>query len=178
MQLIKILIGSLLLIGFTNPVLAAPPFQILRTCMSGKPYNDKITITMIEGAGPADKSLDGCKNQYDRIFQERAFGTLTCQNKFYLVINGKKTDPQLATNMSINPEIKPGTVFTPRALWYKIDQNEKSYLCIFAPLAEQGVGSSYNQYYIVENAFDVNLNPELYFYFLDKNIAPITSKTL
>ena len=38
---------------------------------------------MIEGAEPADKSLDGCKNQYDRIFQERAFGTLTCQNKIY-----------------------------------------------------------------------------------------------
>jgi len=80
--------------------------------------------------------------------------------------------------MSINPEIKPGTFFTPRAIWYKIDRGKQSYLCIFAPLAEQSVGSAYNQYYIVENAFDVNLNPVLYFYFLDKNIAPITSKTL
>lgn len=178
MQLIKILIGTIILLGFTNSALTSPPFQILRTCMKGEPYNDKITITMIEGAGPADKSMDGCKNQYDRIFQERSFGTLTCQNKFYLVINDKKIDPKLATNMSINPEIKPGTVFTQRALWYKIDQSKRSYLCIFAPLAEQGIGSSYNQYYIVENAFDVNLNPEVYFYFLDKNIAPITSKTL
>lgn len=179
MQLINCLMGLFLLTGCTNLVQAtSPPFQILQTCMRGEPYNNDITINMIDGAGPADKSLDGCENQYDRIFQGLSFGTLTCQNKFYLLINGKKIDPKLATNKSINPEIKPGTVFTQRALWYKIDHKEKTYLCIFAPLAEQGVGSSYNQYYLAENAFDIDLDPKLFFYFLHKNIAPITSKTL
>lgn len=176
MQLIKIFISLFILIGIINPTLATPPFQILRTCMDDKPYNDKITISMIEGAGPADKSLPGCKNQYDRIFQERSFGTLTCQNKFYLIINDKKIDPKLANNLSINPEIKPGTVFTPRAIWYKIDQEEKSYLCILAPLAEQGIGSSYNQYYLVENAFEENSIPIIYYYFFNKDISPITSE--
>ncbi len=178
MQLIKYLFTTCILIGFINPILANPPYQILQTCMNDKPYNDQITIQELEGAGPADKSHDGCKNQYDRIFQERAFGTLTCQSKFYLVINGKRIDPELSKNYSINPEIKPGMFFTPRALWYKIDYENKEYLCILAPLAEQGIGSAYNQYYIVENAFDKSLTPELYFYFLTKNIAPITSKTL
>jgi hypothetical protein len=178
MQIVKILIRACILIGFSHLVLANPPFQILQTCMNGTAYNNTIVIKELDGEGVADQPMDGCKDQYYRIFNKHAFGTLKCNHKFYLIINDKKIDPKLATNMSINPEIKPGTFFTPRALWYKIDQDTQSYLCIFAPLAEQGVGASYNQYYIVENAFDANLNPVLYFYFFDKNIAPITSKTL
>jgi hypothetical protein len=177
MPLINLLTG-LVLIALSSVCHTEPPFQILRTCINGKPYNDGININMIEGAGPADKSLPGCEDQYDRIFQGHAFGTLSCNDKFYLVINDKKIDPALADNFSINPEIKPGGDFTPRAIWYKIDQDEKAYLCIYAPLAEQGIGASYNQYYLVENAFDINTVPELYFYFFDKDIAPITSKTL
>ena len=80
--------------------------------------------------------------------------------------------------MSINPEIKPGVEFTNRALWYKINQDNNNYLCIRAPLAEQGIGATFEQYYIVENAFDLNSTPEIYFYFLDKDVVPITSKTL
>jgi len=178
MQIVKMLVASLIFMSFTNPILAAPPFQILQTCMNGEPYNNKIVINELDGEGLAERSMDGCKDQYHRIFNGHAFGTLKCNQKFYLVINDKKINPELAENMSINPEIKPGTFFTPRALWYKIDIEEQSYLCIFAPIAEQGVGASYNQYYIIENAFNVDLKPKLYFYFLDKNITPITSKTL
>ncbi|MBJ15338.1 MAG: hypothetical protein CMF38_01700 [Legionellaceae bacterium] len=47
-----------------------------------------------------------------------------------------------------------------------------------APLAEQGIGATYEQYYIVENAFDLNSIPEIYFYFLNKDVVPIGSKTL
>ena len=80
--------------------------------------------------------------------------------------------------MSVNPEIVPGVPFTQRAIWYKINYDDKDWLCILAPLSEQGVGSAHNQYYIINNAFSPNLNPELYYYFLDENIVPITSKTL
>ena len=132
----------------------------------------------LEDASAADKPLVNCIDQYELKFNSHTYGVLTCRGKFYLIINDKKIDPELADNRSINPEIKPGVEFTPRAIWYKIDFKNKEYLCILAPLAEQGVGSAHNQYYIVENGFDKNINPELYFYFLDKNIAPITSKTL
>ncbi len=178
MQITKTMMAVVLLIGWANLAIATPPFQVLRTCMDTKPYNDKITLTMLEGEGTAGKSLEGCEDQYDRLVEGHAFGTLTCHDKFYLVINDKKIDPKLAANLSINPEIKPGTFFTPRSLWYKIDFEERNYLCILAPLSEQGVGAAYNQYYLVENAFDINLSPKLYFYFLDKNVVPITSKTL
>ena len=178
MQIIKILFSILLLSSITIPCLAIPPFQVLRTCIDNEPFEKRSTITEIEGDGYAAKSLDGCEDQYDRTINGHTYGTLRCNDKFYVIINDKKIDPELAENRSINPEIMPGVEFTTRSLWYKIGFENKEYLCILAPLAEQGVGSAHNQYYIIENAFDNKLQPKLYFYFLDKNIAPITSKTL
>lgn len=170
--------STLISIGFTGITMASPPFQVLQTCINMKPYNEKITINRLEGDGVADKSLPGCQEQYDRILNGHAFGTLNCNDKFYFIINDKKIDPELSHNMSINPEIKPGIEFTNRALWYKINQDNNHYLCIRAPLAEHGIGATFEQYYIVENAFDLNSTPEIYFYFLDKDVVPITSKTL
>jgi len=178
MQVIKTFSIMFMLANFINPCLAMPPFQVLRTCIDLSPYDTKSNISLLDGSGLADQSLVGCKDQYDRIFNGHVYGTLTCDDKFYFIINDKKLDPELADNFSINPEIKPGVEFTTRASWYKIDYENIEYLCIRAPLAEQGIGGAYNQYYIVENAFANKLTPELYFYFLDKNIAPITSKTL
>ena len=178
MQVIKSLLSAFVMIWLINPSIAAPPFQILRTCINDKPYNDRVTVAKLPNEGAADRPLEGCEDQYEFTFNGHTYGSVTCNDKFHLIIRDKKIDPELADNMSINPEIKPGVEFTSRALWYKIDYENNAYLCILAPLAEQGIGSSYNQYYIVENAFDGNLNPEIYFYFLDKDIVPITSKTL
>ncbi len=172
MQLTKILLQTCILMGVINLAVAKPPFQVLQSCINTKAYNDQVTIDELGTAGPVNKSLAGCENQYDRIFQGSSFGTLTCQNKFFLIINDKKIDPKTAENMSINPLIKAGEAFTKRALWYKFDYLDQSYLCILAPLAEQGIGSAHNQYYLIENAFDKHLTPKLYFYFLDKDIAP------
>lgn len=178
MQMIKVLFRLFSLLSFISPCLATPPIEVLRTCVDIKPYNDKVSAARLNESGFADKSMSGCEDQYDRTINGHLYGTLTCDDHFYLLINDKKIDPRLATNMSINPEIQPGVEFTTRALWYKIDFESKEYLCVLAPLSEQGVGSSHNQYYIIEHPFESNLNPKLYFYFFDKNIAPITSKTL
>ena len=178
MQIIKIIFSMVIVLGIATPCLAIPPFQVLRTCIDNKPFENRGKITRINGEGYADKSLEGCEEQHDRRINGNVYGTLRCNDKFYLIINDKKIDPELAENRSINPEIMPGVEFTTRSLWYKIVFENNEYLCILAPLAEQGVGSAHNQYYIIENAFDNKLQPKLYFYFLDKNIAPITSKTL
>ena len=50
-----------------------------------------------------------------------------------------------------------------------------TYLCILAPLSESGVGAALSQYYIIENAFNTNAVPSVYYYFFDKDIIPITS---
>ena len=174
MNLIKILVLTI----YANLSFSAPSFEVLRSCMDNKSYNDKIALTMLDGDGVAEKSLVGCQDQYDRIIDNHSYGTLTCNEKFYFIINDKQIDPELSENYSINPEIKPGEEFTHRAIWYKIDFQKNSYLCIRAPLSEHGIGASYNQYYLVENAFDKKLSPKLYYYFFDKDIVPIGSKTL
>lgn len=178
MPVVKKSMWILILFSLLKPAFAIPPFQILKTCIDRKPYDDKLTLIELDDASASDKPLDDCEDQYTIKFNGHTFGSSTCKNKFYLIINGKKINPALAENRSINPEIKPGVEFTPRAMWYKIDYENTEYLCILAPLAEQGIGSAHNQYYIIENAFNKPSNPALYFYFLDKNIAPITSRTL
>jgi hypothetical protein len=178
MQMIKNLFRMCLLVSFISPCLASPPVPVLRTCVDNQIYNDKVSLSELDGDGFSEKSMEGCKDQYDREVNGHLYGTLSCKNKFYLLINDKKIDPSLANNMSINPEIKPGVEFTTRSLWYKINFGNKEYLCIFAPLSEQGVGSSHKQYYIIEHAFEAKENPELYFYFFEKNIVPITSNNL
>lgn len=178
MQMIKIIFAMLILTYFIIPCSAQPPFQVLRTCMDLKPYDNENKITRLDGAGYAAKSMDGCEDQYDREINGHIYGTLICNQKFYFIINDKKIDPELAVNRSINPEIKPGIEFTTRSLWYKIDHIGKEYICIYAPLAEQGVGASRIQYYIIEYAFDKKRTPQVTYYFFHRNIAPITSRTL
>lgn len=178
MQVIKNLFKILLVAGSISSTLASPPIPVLRTCIDNTPYNDKVSLSELDGDGFSDESMDGCEEQYDREVDGRLYGSLSCNDKFYLIINDKKIDPELANNMSVNPEIKPGVEFTTRSIWYKIAFEDKQYACIVAPLAEQGVGAAYTQYYIIENAFDDTQNSELYFYFFDKNIVPITSKNL
>ncbi len=83
--------------------------------MDGKPNDDKTTILELEDANAADKPLDGCVGQYGLELNRHTYGTRTC--------NDKKLDLELANNMSINPEIKPGVEFTPRAIWHTL-QNQ------------------------------------------------------
>lgn len=156
---------------------ALPSFEIIRTCIDNAPYNEKIKYTRLDGGGVTEQPIKGCENQYHRLIDGHTYGTLTCNEKFYFIINDKKIDPGLAENYSMNPEIKPGVEFT-SSLWYKIEYENKSYLCVFSSLSQHGIGSAYNQYYLVENVFDNHLIPKLYYYFRDKDVVPIGSKTL
>ena len=181
MRVIKIFVQIAAFVGLINPLYAAIPpypFQVLQTCINNKPYDDNVTMLELGGGGAAINPLDGCEDQYDFMFNEHAYGTASCSDKFYLVIRDLKIDPAIAENLSINPEIKPGFIFSNRASWSKIDQDNKSYLCIRAALTDSGVGSACNQYYIVENAFTDNKKPILYYHFYEKDIMPITSPHL
>ena len=177
MQIIRLLLRVFILGSISIACLAEPPFQILRTCIEHEPY-EKSTITELDGQGYSKDSLEGCEDQFGRTMNGHVYGTVRCNDKFYLIIKDKKMDPELAVNKSVNLEINPGVEFTIRSSWYKIHFEQKEYLCISAPLAEQGVGAAHNQYYIIEDAFDAKVDPKIYYYFLDKNIAPITSNTL
>ena len=127
------------------------------------------SITEIEGGGYAVKSLEGCEDQYNLTINGHIYGIVTCNDKFYLIIRDKKIDPEKAVNKSVNSHIRPGFEFTGKASWYKIGFDNKEYLCIYAPISEQGIGAAYSQHYIIENAFDTKLAPKVYFYFFDKD---------
>ena len=66
----------------------------------------------------------------------------TCNDTFYLIIKDTKIKLDSIINKSVNPEIKPDAPISDRAGWYKIDKENKSYLCIQSALTESGDGSS------------------------------------
>lgn len=154
------------------------PFETLRTCMELKPYNNSIKFTALEDNGLATVNETNCEDQYNRGFNGHVYGTVTCDDTLYLIVNDKKIKLNTAINKSINPEIKPGLPIFITSEWYKIDQDNQSYLCIQSALSESGSGSSLSQYYIVENAFALNAPPIIYYYFFNKDIIPITSEHL
>ena len=170
---------SLCLIGCACSIAyAQPPFEVLRTCVDNKPYNSSINMVSLDDEGMAEENKPNCEDEFDLKYNNSKYGLVTCQGTFYFIINNKKIKLKEAVNMSINPEIKPGNRLTNRSTWTKIDFDNHPYLCVEDSLSDSGVGAAHSQYYIIENAFDATLTPESYFYFFDKNIAPITSKTL
>lgn len=175
--MIKNLLSIMILSGMTVTCFASPSYEVVNTCINTEPYKHKSTIERLEGGGYEEKILEGCEDQFDLLLNGFRYGSVRCNDKFYLIIRDKKIDPAKAENNSINPQIKPGVEFSIRSLWYKIGFENKEYLCIYAPLSEQGAGASRNQYYIIENAFDARLDPKLYFYFFDKDIAPVFNES-
>lgn len=171
-RILSILMGLV----FLNQSYSKPPFEILRSCIDLKPRNSAITLTELVDGTVSKVNEANCENQYSETFNGHLYGMVTCNDIFYLIINDQKVQANTAINMSVNPEIKPGNIFTNRAMWHKIDQNDTSYLCIQAALTESGIGAAYSQYYIIENAFNTNTAPSVYFYFFEKDIIPITSK--
>ena len=175
-MLINRIIAMLTGLVFLTQGHSIPPFEILRSCIDLKPINTSIKLTELVDGSVAKINENNCEDQYGEIFNGHLYGMVTCNDIFYLIINDQKIKASTAINMSVNPEIKPGYVFSNRALWHKIDRNEKSYLCIQSALTESGSGSAHTQYYIIENAFDPKAIPALYYYFFAKDIIPITSE--
>lgn len=173
-RILSILVGLLLL----NHSYSQPPFEILRSCIDLKPQNSAITLTRLLDGTVSKVNETNCEDQFSLTYNGHLYGMVTCNDIFYLIINDKKIKASTAINMSVNPEIEPGYIFTNRAMWHKIDQNNESYLCIQAALTESGAGSAFSQYYIIENAFNSNVVPSVYYYFFEKNIMPITSPHL
>ena len=161
-----------------NSGYADPPFEILRSCIDLKPQNPSITLTELVNGFVSEVNEPNCEDLFSETYEGHVYGMVTCNDIFYLIINDQKIQASTVINMSINPEIPPGFIFTNRAMWHKIDLNNKSYLCIQAALTESGTGSWMRQYYIAENAFEPQATPTVYYYFFEKDIIPITSKHL
>ncbi|WP_229776949.1 hypothetical protein, partial [Alicyclobacillus cellulosilyticus] len=62
-----------------------------------------------------------CEAQYSRHFGTHFFGTVVCEDEFFLILNHKKVRLDTAINHSLNSKIKPGIPFSVRSFWKKID---------------------------------------------------------
>ena len=177
MSIIKVVTGCLC-VFFIQSLFAEPPFEVLRSCIDEKPKNSSVSLLEINNGYYQPQVEDKCENQYEIKFKKKIFGTVTCNETPYLLINNQKIDLTKAVNKSANPEIKPGILYPTDTSWLKIDFKNQSFLCLNGPISLSGTGSNIGQYYIVENAFSDNSKPIIYFYFLNKDIAPLTSAHL
>ncbi len=160
---------------FIQSLFAEPPFEVLRSCIDEKPKNSSVNLLEINNGYYQSQVEDKCENQYEIKFNKKTFGVVTCNETSYLLINNQKINLTKAVNKSVNSEIKPGILYPTDTSWLKIDFKNQSYLCLNGPISLSGTGSNIGQYYIVENAFSANSKPLVYFYFLNKDVVPLTS---
>lgn len=168
-------IGGLVSLLILPSSFAQPPFEVLRSCVDEKPYNSKVTIHIKDDGSYANISEKNCEELFEVSFDNKIYGSVRCADIPYLVVNDQKINLEKAENRSVNPEIKPGILYPTDTSWSKIDFENRSYLCLNGPISRSGTGSNIGQYYIVENAFEINIAPTIYYYFFNKDIIPITS---
>ena len=169
------LIGGLVSLLLLPSSFAQPPFEVLRSCVDEKPYNNKVTIHIKDDGSYADNHEKNCEERFEVSFDNKMYGFVRCTDIPYLVVNDQKINLEKAENRSVNPEIKPGMLYPTDTSWSKIDFKNQSYLCLNGPISRSGTGSNIGQYYIIENAFEKNIIPIIYYYFFNKDIIPITS---
>lgn len=177
MPINKLIVGLVALLLLPS-CFAQPPFEVLRSCIDEKSYNNQVTINIKDDGSYADNHEDNCEERFEVSFDNTMYGFVICADISYLVVNEHKINLQNAENRSVNPEIKPGMLYPTDTSWSKIDFKNQSYLCLNGPISRSGTGSNIGQYYIIENAFDKNITPIIYYYFFNKEITPITSEHL
>lgn len=168
---------SILVTGFTimaQLTNATPPVAVLASCKNAQAANPAVNFTKLTPpAGLGDDERD-CLDHYESVVDGFNYGAITCYDEAYIIVKGTRIKLSKAINHSINPSIKPGADIAVTSDWSKIQFNNKSYLCIDVPLSMSGDGANTSQYYIVENAFNSSV-PVIYYYFLNKDIMPLTS---
>lgn len=166
---------SYLIIGFFLGfnAFATPPVEVISSCKNGKADHPSVTFTKLEGPYAAAEE-SGCDDHMETHEAGITYGGIFCGTTSYLIINSTRLDLDTAVNNSINPAIKPKHRIPFTANWSKIEFNSNAYLCLAMSLSDSGVGAGISQYYIVENAYNLN-PPTVYFYFFDKDIMPVSS---
>lgn len=151
-----------------------PPYEILRSCVDLKPKNSSIVMKDIDNGTYSTQENKGCSNQFEIDFENSLFGSVNCDDINYFIVNGKKININSAINMSVNPSVKPRYILPDSSQWYKIDLENKSFLCINGPISDTGSPAAIGQYFIIENAFSKKETPIIYYYFFNKDVQSIT----
>ncbi|MDX1838860.1 hypothetical protein DIZ81_13960 [Legionella taurinensis] len=173
MSLIRnyLIITNFLLVPFAW---ATPSIEILQSCKNAEPANNSISMEELDAPGVEQTVEAGCEEKYELTYNHQKFGSITCNNEGYLIINSNRIKLTSAANFSVNPAVKPDTPLLLTAQYWKITKENESYLCVASAIDQSGSRSGSAQYYIAENAF--NSDPvSLYFYYFDRESLPLTS---
>lgn len=169
-QIFTIIIG----ITITPCALATPPVEVFASCKNLAPVSSSITMTKLLAPGGLGDDEPKCIDHFESTLNNFNYGYITCNDETSLIIKGTRINLKTSVNHSINPSITPGGDIPVLSYWWKIEFNNISYLCIDTPLSPSGDGANVLQYYIVENAFNL-AKPVVHFYFLNKDVMPVTS---
>lgn len=168
---LMILIIAILISTSAN---SAPPVEVLHACKNVKVPNPTVILTKLKYPHGTTEEA-GCEDHFEKTINNLNYGSIICNDDPYIIINGKRIKLDTAENFSINPSIKPNSPIPNRAEWFKIDYSSVSYLCVKFALSDSGDGVDFFQYYIVENAFKSKQPIKLSYYFLNKDVIPLTS---
>jgi hypothetical protein len=153
---------------------ATPPVEVIGSCKNSQAVNSSVTMTKLTSpAGLGDDETD-CLDHYESTVGGFNYGAIMCNDESYIIVKGTRIKLNTAVNHSINPSIKPGADIAAVSDWRKVEFNSISYLCVSVPLSMSGDGADVSQYYIVENAYNSS-TPIVYYYFLNKDLMPLTS---
>ncbi|ABQ56101.1 hypothetical protein G5T09_04015 [Legionella pneumophila serogroup 1] len=157
-----------ILLAFT--LRADPGVDIIQSCKNMKAAKNTIVMKELDGFGFNEKNEANCQNQFDSKIEGAIYGAVVCDDKSYFIINNKKISTESAKNLSMNESVKPNIPIHYTSMWWKIEDGDKSWLCVVSPLSDTGSAANSLQYYLIENAFESPKNLALYFYFFDKNV--------
>lgn len=178
----------ILLISFTFSIstYASPPKNIIEACKTGESKDNSVSITDLGGLGWARDDNKTCNNHYLTIYQNKFYGYIQCNKKFYFEIDKKKLSVAQAITEN-EPPIDPLYALMDNTYFLKLDDGTRTYLCVRSPSEFYTGGKRknirYAQYYLASNAFDQKEPMKLYFYFYYPELincreAGIPSKTM
>ena len=173
MSLIQIatIISGIIITPFA---LASPPVEVFASCKNLVPVSSSVTMTKLLAPGGLGDDEPKCIDHFESTLNNFNYGYITCHDETSLIIKGSRINLKASVNHSINPSITPGGDISVLSYWWKIEFNNIGYLCIDTPLSPSGDGANVFQYYIVENAFNLD-TPTIHFYFLNKDVMPLAS---
>jgi len=174
MSLEKVIFFMMVILA-TPVINATPPVEVISSCKNQQPVNSSVIMTKLSSPNGIEDVEQGCIDHYESAINNFTYGNITCNEETSLIIKGNRYNLSSSINSSVNPSITPQGDISPMSNWWKIDFSNISYVCIDAPLSPSGDGANIHQYYIVENAYNIN-TPIINYYFFDKNIMPLTLK--
>ncbi|HEL8400486.1 TPA: hypothetical protein U0D72_002439, partial [Legionella pneumophila] len=110
--------------------LASIPKDVIESCKKGFAVGGAIVVTDLGNIGLIKDSNDKCNNHYLTEYKDKYYGFTSCYDKSYFIIDKKKYAIADAVVESEKPYEPSLAILTDGTYWLKIDDSQRSYLCV------------------------------------------------